>query len=128
MFKNFKLSQCTNFLYAAYTWLGLAGAAVIYLIGRAIDLTPVFFQGVSFAFNTAVVVAMIASGVMWLDEGLASVQKLMREKNLFDDNKYKDLWEEIYGAASVLTLLAVMFAVLMVVVLVMMTAVWLTKL
>ena len=103
MFKNFKLTECDNFLYGAYACFAFAVSLTVYLIARELDLGWNFVQGLSWFANGALIVTIWVSGIMWLEESYKSVVRLMDEKIVTPHERYSKLREELkttYGSLA----------------------------
>ena len=112
MFKNFKLAQCDNFLYGAYAWFALALITTLYLIGKTIDPSSVFVQGLSYLLNLILLLTALISGVVWNDVSMTNVGKLMEEKSLLENEKYKAQWEDIKRSCNTVGGMVLMFMTL----------------
>ena len=98
MFKNFKWSECDNFLYGAFVALGLAGVAALYLALSRIDFSSEFVRNIGFLVNIGLVLTAMITGTAWLDESLKAVHKLIRNKKAESHPRYMKLWQDLSAA------------------------------
>ena len=84
MFKNFKLSQCDNFLYATCAGLAAALAATLQVLieGFGLEITVLFWHGINWWITIISLVVMIISGTLWVETSLTKVNELVKQKDL----------------------------------------------
>ena len=98
MFKNFKLSQCDNFLYGAYAGLAAAVTVWLHIIFQKIDISLSFVQGLNWWATIILLAVAIVSGVLWMEESIQKLAKLIEERNLNqspEGGKFLAKWDKL---------------------------------
>ena len=82
MFKNYKLSECDNFLYGAYAGIAAAVTVWLHLLFQKIDISLSFMQGLNWWVTMLAFATMVISAILWTDESLKKYRSLLEEKGM----------------------------------------------
>ena len=89
MFKNFKLSECDNFLYGAFIFATAAVLVGLFLVAKGVVAGSDFAQGCLWVLTGIAVVCTLLFGHDWVDEtGDVSYDMIKDDEVLNNDPVY----------------------------------------